>query len=512
MIVLIQLNDSVIKLSVASSTTGPLRLTRLYIATLLGLAVLLTAGQLITQWQFDKFQDELWIIRYTALQRHQSQQVAKKALLLADQHDPAAFQLTQKSLRATFETISQYYHQGKQGILTKPSRPVVNSDSVQLLYQAVQPHFDALKEGTRLLVALTSPDGIRSEEGKLGLRLVQANETPFLEKIDAVVRQYTHELRQKLASLQRFEQYLYWLTVAILAAIAWFVYRPAARRLRVTVAQLVAADQRTTEANRKLMSVNTSLNKARQQLVESARRQFQLQINEQKSRTAYLVAGQEEERKRLSRELHDGLGQMLTAIKLQVEGLEVRMANGVQIEPNLQPLKNLITQTIQEARSISNNLMPSALSDFGLMSALRVLAEQHNRLAPGMVTLEADRRLLNPATERLAQPVEITLYRVTQEALTNAIRHGKATHIGIHLFEKDQYLHLSITDNGAGFKTQRLSKEPHGQGVHNMNERVKLVNGTFKLTSVPGKGTKLKVSIPYHPHELTHDYDKTNVS
>ena len=495
----------------ASSTTGPLRLTRLYVATLLGLAVLLTIGQLITQWQFDKFQDELWIIRYTALQRHQSRQVAKKALLLADQHDPAAFRLTQRSLQNTFETIGKYYRQGKQGILTDPSRTIANNDSVKLLYGAVQPHFNGLEAGTRLLVTLPNPGDIQSEAGQRGLRLVLDNEALFLERIDAVVRQYTHELRHKLASLQRFEQYLYILTLTVLAAITWFVYRPAARRLRATVAQLVAAEQRTTEANRKLTSVNSSLNKARQQLVESAKQQFQLQINEQKSRTAYLVAGQEEERKRLSRELHDGLGQMLTAIKLQLEGLDVRLTNSGVSDHNIPLLKNLISQTIQEARSISNNLMPSALSDFGLMPALRILAEQHNRSAPGMVTLEADRRLMKPAAERLAQPVEITLYRVTQEALTNAIRHGKATHIGIHLFEKDQYLHLSISDNGAGFKTQRLNKEPHGQGVHNMHERVKLVNGTFKLTSVPGKGTKLKVSIPHHSQELTHDYDKINV-
>ena len=507
----IQLNGSIINLSVASSTTGPLRLTRLYIATLLGLAILLTVGQVITQWQFDKFQDQLWIIRYTALQRHQSQEVAKEALLLVDQPDPAIFRRTQNRLRHTFQTISQYYNQGKQGMLTDPGRQVANSDIVTLRYQAVQPHFNSLDTGTRLLLSLNSPGEIRTQKGQRGLHLILANEAPFLEKIDAVVRQYTHELRHKLTSLQQFEQYLYILTLAVLAAIAWFVYRPAARRLRATVAQLVTAEQRTTEANRKLTSVNTALNKARQQLVESAKQQFQLQFNEQKSRTAYLVAGQEEERKRLSRELHDGLGQMLTAIKLQVEGLDVRLTNSGVSDHNLPLLKNLITQTIQEARSISNNLMPSALSDFGLMPALRVLAEQHNRLAPGMVTLEADPWLMDPAAERLALPVEITLYRVTQEGLTNAIRHGRATHIGIHVFEKDHYLHLSINDNGAGFRTQRLNKEPHGQGVHNMHERVKLLNGTFKLTSVPGRGTKLKVSLPYHSQELTHDYDKINV-
>jgi signal transduction histidine kinase len=496
---------------VASSTTGPLRLTKLYIATLLGLAVLLTVGQLITQWQFDKFQDEILLIRNTALQRHQSQQIAKKALLLNEQRDIAAFKATQKSIQQLEGSIRQHFVLGQKGFLSQNSPSVVISDTIQQLYRAAQPYFNRLDAGTRTLMSLAGPSSLSSSLGKQGLHLVLTNDAPFLERIDAVVQRSNHELRQKLASLQRFEQYLYILTLAVLAAIAWFVYRPAARRLRATVAQLVTAEQRTTEANRKLTSVNSSLNKARQQLVESAKQQFQLQINEQKSRTAYLVAGQEEERKRLSRELHDGLGQMLTAIKLQVEGLDVRLTNSGVSDHNIPLLKHLISQTIQEARSISNNLMPSALSDFGLMPALRVLAEQHNRLEPGMVTLEADRRLMKPAAERLAQPVEITLYRVTQEALTNAIRHGKATHIGIHLFEKDQYLHLSISDNGAGFKTQRLNKEPHGQGVHNMHERVKLVNGTFKLTSVPGKGTKLKVSIPYHSQELTHDYDKINV-
>jgi Tfp pilus assembly protein PilN len=98
---------------VASSTTGPLRLTKLYIATLLGLAVLLTVGQLITQWQFDKFQDEILLIRNTALQRHQSQQIAKKALLLNEQRDIAAFKATQKSIQQLEGSIRQHFVLGQ---------------------------------------------------------------------------------------------------------------------------------------------------------------------------------------------------------------------------------------------------------------------------------------------------------------------------------------------------------------------------------------------------------------
>jgi signal transduction histidine kinase len=158
--------------------------------------------------------------------------------------------------------------------------------------------------------------------------------------------------------------------------------------------------------------------------------------------------------------------------------------------------------------------MPSVLSDFGLISGLRMLVDNHNRPENDAehrlrVTLQADEWLAD-STNRLDKSIEITLYRVCQEAITNAIRHGKASEINIQLFEKDQYLHLTVTDNGIGFKTQRLAKEPHGQGVHNIHERVKLLNGIFKLTSTPGKGTKLKVSIPYHSQMISHDYDQTN--
>jgi signal transduction histidine kinase len=158
--------------------------------------------------------------------------------------------------------------------------------------------------------------------------------------------------------------------------------------------------------------------------------------------------------------------------------------------------------------------MPSVLSDFGLIPGLRMLVDSHNRADTEtgqqlQVMLQADEWLAD-RSHRLDKTIEITLYRVCQEAVTNAIRHGKASRIEIQLFEKDQYLHLTVTDNGVGFKTQRLTKEPHGQGVHNIHERIKLLNGNFKLTSAPGKGTKLKVGIPYHAQLIPHDYDQTN--
>jgi len=204
----------------------------------------------------------------------------------------------------------------------------------------------------------------------------------------------------------------------------------------------------------------------------------------------------------------------LTAIKFQVEGLENRLRIEEVANPDLSALKTLITQTIRETRSISNNLMPSVLSDFGLIPGLRMLVDSHNRTENEsgqqlQVHLQADEWLADSA-QRLDKTIEITLYRVCQEAVTNAIRHGKAARIDIRLFEKDEYLHLAVVDNGKGFRAQRLLKDPHGQGLHNIQERIKLLNGIFKLTSTPGKGTKLKASIPHHLQLITYDYDQTN--
>ena len=499
---------------------SPLRFTRLYSATLVGLAVLLTVTEIITQWQIDKFHDELTLIRHAGIQRRQCQHIVKKAVQLTAITNPVLFRASQREVGQLLNQLEQNHQRGRDGILTDSARQVpllgaAGNQDVQVRYREVQPLFEAMQTSIRRLLTSQDPAAMTTPAARANLAQMLANETYFLEKIDTIVRQYTTELRAKLYRLQQIELLLHVLTLFTLFVIAWFVYRPAARRLRDTIDRLVAAEQRTTDVNRKLTTANSALKKARQQLFDATKLQFQQQINEQKTRTAYLMAGQEEERKRLSRELHDGLGQMLTAIKLQVEGLEGKLVAGNVTNVNLGALKILITQTIQETRSISNNLMPSALSDFGLLSGLRTLVNTHHR--PDATTnrlqvlLHTDAQLAKE-DHRLDKNIEITLYRVTQEAITNAIRHGKATKIKINLFEKEQSVYLTVIDNGVGFKTRQLTTIPQGQGVHNIHERIKLLNGAFKLTSTPGKGTQLTVSIPYNPQKTTHDYDQLNVS
>lgn len=506
----------------------PVRFSQLYMTLLIVLTLLLTMGQGLTQWRLRAVQDELWIIRYAALQRHQSQQIAKQALQLIDANDRAQFAATVAELRQVFPTFERYHLQGRVGRVDEHDVAIPNSATVQRLYAGIRPEFDAYQQSARRLMTLQRPQDIARPDVQASLKLLLTNEKPFLEEIDRIVREYTGELRAKLELLQAIEFYLYVFTMLVLIGIGLLIFRPAAHRLRETFAQLIEAEGRTTAANRKLLSANKSLKETRRQLFEAQKEQYQQQIDEQKMQTSYLIAGQEEERKRLSRELHDGLGQMLTAIKLQIEGLEVGLARALPTDQsgkaaypqNLQILKRLVTQTIQETRTISNNLMPSVLSDFGVIPAIKMLAE-NDRSESVEVTFMTNLATHGP---RIDKNVEIMLYRVTQEAVNNAVRHANPSRIHIQLIDRENSLQLRITDDGQGFKMPRrpganglvksnedaatdafTAGRPPSQGLHNMQERAKLLNGKFKIHSTPGKGTRVQVSIPYHTHPAHHD-------
>lgn len=500
-----------------NSPAIPVRFTRLYMLMLVVLTVLLTLGQGLTQWRLRAVQDELWIIRYEALQRHQSQQIVKQALKLADPGEAMNFAANVAELRQVFARFARYHRQTRAGQVADHAINIPNSDTIQRLYDGIRPEFDAYERAMRQLTALRRPTDIDQRGPQASLQLLLDNEKPFLEEIDGIVRGHTNELRHKLTRLQTIELCLYGFTLLLLTGIGLLIFRPAARRLRQMIGQLVEAESRTAAVNKKLLSANQSLKETRQELYEATKQQYQRQIDEQKTRTAYLLAGQEEERKRLSRELHDGLGQMLTAIKLQLEGLEAGLKRELVADSDavhlsrLRTLKNLVTQTIGETRSISNDLMPSVLSDFGIVPAIRLLAE-NDRSDAVDVTVETN---LPTDALRFDRNVEIMLYRVAQEAVSNAVRHGKPSHIHIELIEREPYLHLLVCDDGRGFQPYSngypASPPPArpgrgtSQGLHNMRERAQLLNGKLRIRSEPGKGTTVQVSIPYQTQPAYHE-------
>lgn len=206
------------------------------------------------------------------------------------------------------------------------------------------------------------------------------------------------------------------------------------------------------------------------------------------------VNAQEEERRRIAREIHDGLGQILTAVKFNVELLEDSPSLSADDHRRIADVKTLLDNVMKEAREISYNLMPSVLDDFGLAPALQLLAERFGVQTGIRVTFVAQ-----GMSERLPAPVEIALYRIVQEALTNAVRHGQATLVAIQAFRSGDEVRLTIEDNGSGMDPDRAVERQiigSGIGLASMRERVNSFRGLLDIESSPGNGTLISVHIP----------------
>jgi PAS domain S-box-containing protein len=207
------------------------------------------------------------------------------------------------------------------------------------------------------------------------------------------------------------------------------------------------------------------------------------------------VNAQEEERRRIAREIHDSLGQMLTAIKFNVEILED--AANLQAEEDrrrITEIKSLLDNAMAEAREISYNLMPSVLVDFGLVPALQFLGEQFSKRSQLNVHVH-----VGGLEDRLDPSIEVGLYRIAQEALTNITKHAEANTVNIQLLGDAKSIRLVIEDDGKGFVINRLEPrkdQRHGMGLVSMRERAASFNGMFILDSRPGRGTEIIVEIP----------------
>ncbi len=201
-----------------------------------------------------------------------------------------------------------------------------------------------------------------------------------------------------------------------------------------------------------------------------------------------VVEGQEVERRRLARELHDETGQALTSILLGLRAAE-DAAGPDEARKAVSDLRELVVGTLQDVRRLAVQLRPKALDDFGLAAALERLAQTFAETSGVRVDLEA--RL---GDERLPAEVETTLYRIVQEALTNIVKHAGASTVSILLGRRDGSATLVIEDDGQGFVLDQA--RPDGLGLIGMQERVALHAGRLTIESTPGTGTTLAVEVP----------------
>ena len=203
-----------------------------------------------------------------------------------------------------------------------------------------------------------------------------------------------------------------------------------------------------------------------------------------KQKTSALIEGQEKERERLARELHDGLGQMLTAIRLRI-GL---LKEDTQSKKDIQ---KIIDDTISELRRISNNVMPAVLIDFGLEAGLKSLVDYSGKLYQLPIQLS----YISYPYKSIAKnkfDITISLYRIAQEAINNAVKYSNMTRIDIYVEETEDELIMSIEDDGVGFD---INKKNTGKGLGNMSERAKLIDGKFQIES-NSDGTSITICVP----------------
>ena len=211
--------------------------------------------------------------------------------------------------------------------------------------------------------------------------------------------------------------------------------------------------------------------------------------------SARVVQAQEEERGRIARELHDSLGQALTAIKFELSGAAAAAGDpGGAIGERLATARKLTTETLEEVRRLALDLRPPALDNLGLAAALREYVRQYRKRSGTRATFEA-----HNMEERLPHECETALYRIAQEAVTNVEKHAAATRVAVELRWEASAVVLVVRDDGRGMDLEALSGEAaaaSGIGVLSMAQRAQELGGDFQIESAPGKGTAVRVRIP----------------
>jgi signal transduction histidine kinase len=208
-----------------------------------------------------------------------------------------------------------------------------------------------------------------------------------------------------------------------------------------------------------------------------------------------LVTVQEEERGRIARELHDQMGQDLTALMLGLKTLRDAAPDDSPVHMRLEQVHALAIKIGREVRTLALHLRPPALDELGLAATLANEVEQWSARA----LVAVDFQPIGLEEQRLPAAIETTLYRVAQEALTNVVKHAQATRVSLIIERRTDAVHMIVEDNGAGFDADAVRHTAHAEhrlGLVGMAERVAHIGGTLTIESTPGRGTEVFVRIP----------------
>jgi signal transduction histidine kinase len=265
------------------------------------------------------------------------------------------------------------------------------------------------------------------------------------------------------------------------------------RTLRQRSADLAASNQQLKQeiVQRKVAEQSLRKSERHYALLLEQSRQMQEQL---RLLSRQLLSAQEEERKKISRELHDVIAQTLTSINLRLAALKQEAAvNTKGLERSIGRTQELVERSVSIVHRFARELRPTVLDDLGLIPALHTFMKGFKAETGIRVSLSAF-----AAVEEVNGDKRTVLFRVAQEALTNIARHAQASWAEVKIQKLDGAICLKIKDNGKGFPTERVlhAKRQKRLGLLGMRERVEMVNGNFTVTSVPGRGTTIVARIP----------------
>lgn len=252
----------------------------------------------------------------------------------------------------------------------------------------------------------------------------------------------------------------------------------------------------SAEDKSELIIICLDITKRKEVLLEVERltkESFEEKMHQQKVISRQIIENQENEQNRIAKDIHDGIGQMLTGLKYLLESVD--LSDTEKAQSKLEKLKEHTANIIKGVRTATFNLTPPELKDYGIVPALTELTQELAKLTGKNIVLlnKSDFNL------RLDSLVEINLYRITQEAINNAIKYAESTHIVVTISHSSKILSIIIDDNGKGFDRSKLKAKPDkdgGMGLTFMQERIKYINGRLFINSSPEQGTKVTLNIP----------------
>lgn len=222
----------------------------------------------------------------------------------------------------------------------------------------------------------------------------------------------------------------------------------------------------------------------KKRMLEARLREQNLEVVYQQKMMEAALESQESERKRVAADLHDGIGAMLSAVRMNLGTLA--RTESVNAE-TIQPVKTMLDETIESVRKISRDLLPSTLEKFGLNVALKEMCERFQSLTEAGITYTEHGEAVPMEKSR-----EIFVFRIVQELINNALKHAHASAISVQV-TWDSQLTIVVTDNGKGFSPD---VQPKGLGLFNMQNRARVLHGTFIIESNTSSGTKATLTVP----------------